>query len=161
VLDPVAGQSWSALRDRALPQLEAVRLIGEDLELRPPIYVPLEIVVDVCLKPEFWPQDVRYQLEQEFSTGWTADGRMGFFHPDVWTFGQSLHRSQIEGRLMQVPGIEHLLRLRMKRFNAVQQPAVLLPTVLTPRFNEIFEVRNDPDSREHGSIVFNLSGGRL
>jgi hypothetical protein len=40
----------------------------------------------------YWREDVRFVLEQEFSDSWTSDGRRGFFHPDEWTFGQSLHR---------------------------------------------------------------------
>ena len=48
-------------------------------------------------------------LEQEFSDGWTSDGRRGFFHPDEWTFGQALHRSAIEGRIHRVAGIKHVV----------------------------------------------------
>lgn len=159
-LDPSAGVEWPVLLASARQRLEAVHLIGEDLEIRPPIFVPLEIVIDICLRDEVWPEDVRFVLEQEFSTGWTPDGRMAFFHPDQWTFGQSLHRSQIEGRIQRVPGIEHILRIKIKRFNDHQAVPQLIEQ-LTPRFNEIFEVRNDPDSREHGFVTFNLSGGRL
>ena len=159
-LDPKVGTAWDDVLSVASQQLNAVRLIGEDLELRPPVFVPLEITMDVCLRDEVWPQDVRFVLEQEFSTGWTPDGRMAFFHPDAWTFGQSLHRSQMEGRLLLVQGVEHMLRIHVKRFNDRAAKPTLLEE-LTPRFNEIFEVLNNADSREHGYITFNLSGGRL
>ena len=95
-----------------------MRLIGEDLELRPPRYVPLEIHVVVCAGEAYWREDLRFVLEQEFSDGWTSDGRRGFFHPDEWTFGQALHRSAIEGRIHRVTGIEHVVRIAMKRFSA-------------------------------------------
>ena len=109
---------WDELRPRVADHLEAVRLIGEDLELRPPRYVPLEIHVVVCAGEAYWREDVRFVLEQEFSDGWTSDGRRGFFHPDEWTFGQALHRSAIEGRIHRVAGIKHVVSITMKRFSA-------------------------------------------
>ena len=86
-----------------------MRLIGEDLELRPPRFVPLEIRVVGLRRRGYWREDLRFVLEQEFSDGYTSDGRRGFFHPDEWTFGQALHRSAIEGRLHRVAGIEHVV----------------------------------------------------
>ena len=49
--------------------LEAVRLIGEDLELRPPRFVPLELHIVVCADEAYWREDLRFVLEQEFSDG--------------------------------------------------------------------------------------------
>jgi hypothetical protein len=56
--------------------------------------------------------------------------------------------------------VEHLIQIRSKRF--LDSKAKLLPhVVLTPRFEEIFLVENNPDHRERGFITFNLSGGRI
>ena len=93
----------------------AVRLIGEDLEIRPPIFVPLDVNVKLCAAPDVWPEDIKFILEQEFSDGWTPDGRMGFFHPDLWTFGQPLYASQIIGRALQVKGVDTPCRNRRSR----------------------------------------------
>jgi hypothetical protein len=62
------------LREQIAAHLEAVRLIGEDIELRPPRFVPLDIRVIVCADAEFWREDLRFILEQEFSATWTSDG---------------------------------------------------------------------------------------
>ena len=148
-----------ALRRAVADYLEAVRLIGEDIELRPPRFAPLDIQINLCLQPDFWPEDVRFVLEQEFSDGWTPDGRRGFFHPDEWTFGQALHRSQLAGRVHAVTGVEHIVSIAMKRRN---DPAAALLDVeqLTMAFDEIVLVQNDPDHLERGSIRFTLQGGR-
>jgi len=147
------------LREAVSEHLESVRLIGEDLEIRPPRFVPLKIKVSLCVQADFWPEDLRYVLQQEFSDGYTPDGRRGFFHPDEWTFGQRLHRSQIEGRVAQVAGVEHILSISMQRFNQ-PTPGTPDPEVLEVAFDEIFEVHNDPDHLELGSIDFDLKGGR-
>jgi hypothetical protein len=157
-IDPAGGTTFDgALRRRLARHLDAVRLIGEDLELRPPLFVPLEIHVSLCVDPEYWPQDVRFLLEQEFSTGFTPDGRRAFFHPDAWTFGQDLHASQILGRIQALPGVEHVRQLSMKRWN---DAAPAQTEVIKVRGNEIVLVNSDPDRMEEGFIDFDLRGGR-
>jgi len=150
---------WAELRPRIADHLEAVRLIGEDLELRPPRYVALEIHVVVCAGAATWREDLRFVLEQEFSDSWTDDGRRGFFHPDEWSFGQALHRSRIEGRIQQIAGIEHVVRITMKRFSA-PQPGRPGAEVLELGFDEVLLLANDPDHLERGLIRFEIQGGR-
>ena len=150
---------WDELRPRVADHLEAVRLIGEDLELRPPRYVALEIHVAVCVGEAYWRDDVRFVLEQEFSDGWTSDGRRGFFHPDEWTFGQALHRSAIEGRVHRIAGVKHVVSITMKRF-AVREPVVPDREVLEMAFDEVVLLANDPNHLERGLIRFDVQGGR-
>lgn len=157
-IDPVGGtELGDSLRRDVANYLEAVRLIGEDLEIRPPLFVPLDIQVALCADPDYWPQDLRFILEQEFSAGFTPDGRMGFFHPDLWTFGQPLHASQILGRIQQVQGVEHVISIELQRWNE-QAPPTEEITKLRP--NEIIEVMSDPGHLELGFISFAVQGGR-
>ena len=147
------------LRAAVAAHLEAVRLIGEDIELRPPRFVPLDIRIVVCAAPDVWREDLRFVLDQEFSDSWTSDGRRGFFHPDAWSFGQALHRSQIEGRLHQVAGIEHVVSILMKRFTS-PVPARPGTEQLAMAFDEVVLLANDPDHLERGLIRFEIRGGR-
>ncbi|PSN10931.1 hypothetical protein C7293_26250 [filamentous cyanobacterium CCT1] len=157
-IDPVGTTELDdALREKLARHLDAVRLIGEDLEIRPPRFVPLDIRVALCIHPSYWPEDVRFVLEQEFSEGYTPDGRLGFFHPDRWTFGQPLYASQIAGRVQAVPGVEHVISISLRRWNEAT-PGTEVVTALRP--NEIIQVRNDPDRMETGAIAFDLRGGR-
>jgi hypothetical protein len=157
-IDPAgATELKDELRRQIACHLDAVRLIGEDLEIRPPIFVPLAIEVAFCVDAEFWREDLRFVLEQEFSEGYTPDGRPGFFHPDLWTFGQPLRASEIAGRIHRIPGVEHVISIKLKRWN---QPASATSDIVEVRFNEIIRVRNDPDSMEDGYIRFDLQGGR-
>ena len=164
------GELSYKLRKEVEAWLNAVRLIGEDLEVRPPVFVPLDINVILCAMPGVWPQDIKSILEQEFSDGWTPDGRKGFFHPDLWTFGQPLYASQIVGHAMKVKGVEHVvaqkkgpgsagpsISVRIKRRNGPFEPMESLTQVA---YNEIIQVQNDPDHVERGSIAFEVKGGR-
>ncbi|HEY2853203.1 MAG TPA: baseplate J/gp47 family protein [Gemmatimonadaceae bacterium] len=149
-LDPV-------LRQRIADYLEAVRLIGEDIEIRPPRFVPLIIHVTVCANEAYWPEDLKFVLDQEFSASYTPDGRQAFFNPDAWTFGQELHASEILGRIQEVEGVEHVVSIDIARWD---EPSVTVEAVVTLRPNEIILVENDPDHMELGSIDFLVIGGR-
>jgi hypothetical protein len=102
---------------------------------------------------------VRFILEQELSDRYTPDGRRGLFHPDEWTFGQALHRSQIAGRLHAVPGVAHVIAIAMRRFNEAT-PGPAYPELIEVGADEVIQVRNDPDHIERGSLRFDLQGGR-
>ena len=157
-IDPLGTETLNEeLRNKLARYLDAVRLIGEDLEIRPPRFVPLEIHVSLCVHPDYWPEDIKLFLEQEFSDGFTPDGRMAFFHPDEWTFGQPLRVSQIIGRVQSVKGVDHVMTVTMERWNEAT-PGV--EGIIEVRSNEIIQVKNDPDYMERGFIFFDVRGGR-
>lgn len=157
-IDPIGTNEISVSLHREVARyLNAVRLIGEDLEIRPPKFVPLEIHVVLCAMQDFWTEDIKFVLEQEFSAGFTPDGRMGFFHPDLWTFGQPLYASQIIGRALSIQGVEHVVSINIKRWNDPTAGAEYFGNL---RHNEIIEVLSDPDHLERGSIEFEVKGGR-
>jgi hypothetical protein len=157
-VDPVGTSILSPeLRQRVADHLNAVRLIGEDLEIRPPRPVPLDIHVSLCVHPDYWIEDVRFLLEQEFSEGYTRDGRKAFFHPDRWTFGQKLYASDIIGRIQRIEGVDHVVSVIMKRWN---EPTPGKAAIADVRANEIIRVRNDPDHMEDGFMTFSIGGGR-
>ncbi len=157
-IDPVGTTALSDdLRQKITRHLDSVRLLGEDLEVRAPEFVPLKIHVSVCIKPDYWAEHIQFYLEQEFADGYTRDGRMGFFHPDRWTFGQELHASQIQGRVQAIVGVDHVISVTMKRWNA---PTPGTDKIANLRPNEIILVRNNPDQMELGFIDFDIKGGR-
>ncbi len=157
-VDPVGTTVLTEeLGERVARHLEAVRLIGEDLEIRPPRSVPLDIVVRLCIDADYWPEHIREVLEQEFSDGYTPDGRMAFFHPDRWTFGQALRTSQIVGAVQSIKGVDHVIETSMRRWSAAT-PGI--SDVIEVQPNEIIQVESDPDHKEWGFITFELKGGR-
>lgn len=144
------------LAESVFRHLDAVRLIGDDLEVRGPLFVPLKVTVRVCIDPNFWPRDVRFLLEAEFSTGYATDGSPAFFHPDRWTFGQPLRASEIIARAQKVEGVHHVISVDMRRLH---DPLPAGDTVAVGP-SEIVLVENDPDHHERGVIRFDLKGGR-
>lgn len=172
-IDPAGTTTLSETARREIEDhLNAVRLIGEDLEIRPARYVPLDIEMALCAHPQYWPADLDAVLQQEFSDGFTPDGRPGFFHPDRWTFGQPLYASQLIGRALAVPGVERVLSVSIKRLHGLTGPtldhldvapedvALSIVESLPVGAFEIVQVANDPDHLEKGRVQFDIQGGR-
>jgi len=146
-----------ALRARVSEHLESLRMAGEDLEIRGPRYVPLLVQIALCVAGHAWPDDLRDALEAEMSGRILGDGRLGFFHPDAWTFGDELHESQIVGRLSAIEGVEHVISVSVRRLDA---PDRALRSPLLVDLDEVLEAPSDPDHRERGYVSFDLRGGR-
>jgi hypothetical protein len=171
-IDLKAGYSWDEEKLTIKAYLDAVRLMGEDLELRDASFVSLDIFLRLCAHSDYWPEDLVHELSTEFSETYTVDGRTGFFHPDLWTFGQTIHASQVIGRALSVPGIERVLLLSMRRWHSVTGPSThvvqLNPADLSSiEVNsievepyEIIRVASDPNHLEKGRIQFVIEGGR-
>jgi hypothetical protein len=158
IIDPAGSTTLSeTLRASVEQALDAVHLIGEDIEVRAPEYVPLLIAVVICVAGDYWIDDVAPVVESAFSTGYTPDGVPAFFNPDRWTFGQALHASQIEGWLKKIEGVEHVVSLQMTRW---WDQSVTSHEVITVSPQEIVLVSNDPSRLELGRISFTYQGGR-
>jgi hypothetical protein len=158
VVDPEGTTTLSEpLRAAVEQHLDAVHLIGEDVEVRGPKYVPLLVDVAVCIASDYWIDDVAPVIERAFSNSYTPDGQQAFFNPDRWTFGQALYTSEIEGVLAKIEGLEHVISIRMTRW---WNQSVRSDEVLTVAPEEIVLVTNDPSRIELGRITFTYQGGR-
>ncbi len=171
-IDLRAGFSWQDERQRIKAHLDAVRLIGEDLEVREAKFVSLDIYLKICAHPSYWPEDLQHLLETEFSNQYTPEGRQGFFHPDLWTFGQNLHASQLIGRALSVEGVERVILLSLRRWYSVTGPSTGNLTIssadlttnevqtISVEPDEIIQVASDPSHLEKGRIQIEIAGGR-
>jgi predicted phage baseplate assembly protein len=137
--------------------LEGFRLAGQELELRPPYFVPLEVALDVTLKPGFDSNRVQGTLKTVFSSGLQADGSPGFFYPDNFNFNQPVYLSKVIAAAMAVPGVAEVDAVTFRRLDE-PAPAVL-PEFIAVQELEIVRLDNDPADPQRGSIRFNMKGG--
>lgn len=164
-IDPIGTTELleASLHKELLQHIETVKLIGDQIIIRPAQFVPLEINVTVCIHPDYWIEDVREQIEAEFSDGFTPDGRKAFFHPDCWTFGQPVRKSQLIARIQAINGVHHVIDtsdepISIKRWISPQARKDGQELAIQP--DEIILVKNDPSQVEKGFIYFDFEGGR-
>jgi predicted phage baseplate assembly protein len=138
--------------------LEPFRTMGHDLEIEAPRLVALDIALQVCVGPEYRRIEVNASLLDEFSSGVLPDGRLGFFHPDNFTFGQHVYLSRVIAAAMQVPGVVWVQADRFERWGRLPQ-GELAAGVITMGALEIARLDNDPNAPENGRIEFLMQGG--
>lgn len=146
--------------------LERFRLAGHDLEIDGPKFVPLEIVLTVCVTPGYFKSDVKQALLEVFSSRDLPDGRRGFFHPDNFTFGQTVYLSEVIATAMDVPGVLWVdaddtaanSPNRFRRWGELAHGEIAAGMITMDRL-EIARLDNDPSLQENGRIDFNMLGG--
>jgi len=153
-VDRKGGAPVDAEFERALRLfLERFRLAGYDLEIDAPVFVPLDLLLMVCVAPGYFRGDVQEELLRVF------DNRSGFFHPDRFTFGEPVWLSRIVRAAMAVEGVASVEVKRFQRWgkeaNREMENGILATAPL-----EIVRLDNDPSFPENGRIELDMRGGQ-
>jgi Baseplate J-like protein len=158
-VDRIGGVALDPVFERDLRLfLDRYRMAGHDIELEPPVAVPLDVLLDVCVKPGYFRADVQQVLLDRLSNRVLPGGARGFFHPDNFTFGQPVYLSQIFEAAMEVAGVQWVQAKTFQRFGkaAAQE---LEHEVLTPAPREVAVLDNDPNFPENGRLQLAMKGG--
>ncbi len=133
--------------------MEPFLLADQELAVRPPFYLPLEIVLAVTLARNAFPEVVRQELERLLGTG-----PGGFFAPGNFLFGQPVYLSEIITRAAGAAGVA---RVDARRFQRWGEPSrgELAAGRIAPGPLEIARVENRPGAPQLGVIRFELEGG--
>lgn len=98
----------SALRADLTAFLDSFRLIGYEIKVVPPQLVGVDVCFKVSIAPGYAESSVLKDLSLAFGSSELADGRLGFFHPDRFDFGQPLFLGQMLAAAMRVPGVAYV-----------------------------------------------------
>jgi len=159
-LDPLGSEADdAALLAEMSTRLEPYRRMGHDLSVRPAVYVPIDLRLDVCVLPHYRRADVKRALLDVFSNRVLPKGRLGFFHPNNLTFGEGIFLSKIVALAQAVPGVECTQVTRLQRL--FEPPNHEIENGVLPlRSWEIAQLDNDPNYPEHGKLDIQVRGGR-
>ena len=100
--------------------LERFRMAGYDLEVDSPRYVPLDVALHLCVKPDYFRSEVLRAVQAELGSGVLPDGRLAVFHPDNFSFGQPVYLSRIVAAAQAVEGVEAVSALKFQRMAATR-----------------------------------------
>jgi hypothetical protein len=148
----------AAFEDNIRAFIERYRLAGYDLEINGPIFVPLDIVMQVCVKPGYFRSNVKQALLAAFSNRELPNGQRGLFHPDRFTFGQPVYLSQLYEVAMSVAGVQSVEITRFQRWGKAANQE-LENGVLTANRLEVIQLDNDRNFAENGKLEFVMQGG--
>jgi len=159
-IDRVGGKAVDEpFKERIRRHLERYRLAGRDVEVEAPQFVSLEIDMHVCAKPGYFRTDVKAALLDLFSSRSLPDGRKGLFHPDNFTFGQTVSLSPLYAAAQAVPGVASLHITTFQRQGTPNSQALLAKKLVLDR-REIARLDNDPNFPEHGVFRLTVEGAK-
>jgi hypothetical protein len=160
-IDPLGGDASAPdppLRQRVRDHLERYRLAGYDLEVDGPRYVSLEIELHVCVKRGYFGADVHQALLEVFSNHSGRDGTPGLFHPDRFTFGQTVYLSPLYRAVLAVDGVSSARFLTFRRHGNPDGGKALKEGRIVLHRLEIARLDNDPSFPEHGTFRVTTGG---
>jgi hypothetical protein len=158
-VDRLGGEGPDPDLERELVRfLDRYRMAGHDLELEPPVLVPLDLALDVCVRPGVFRADVEQRLLERLSSRTLPDGTRGFFQPDEFTFGQPVYLSRIYAVVQGTEGVRWAKATRFQRFGK-EAAGELEAEVIELGRTEVARLDNDPSFQENGVLELTLSGG--
>jgi len=158
-VEPVGrGDLPAALQQAVVARLDSYRQAGYDLDVRPPLYVPLEIELEVCVLPNYFQGDVESAVLDVLSSRQRAGGP-GFFFPDQFTFGQSLFLSRLYAAVQGVTGVRAVHAKVFKRLNRPDYGELVAGVLRVGPF-EIVRLDNDRSQPDDGVLTLDMEGGK-
>ena len=144
------------MTDELIAFLNGRRLAGYDLEVLPALYVPLDIIVEFCTAAGFRPSDVQQSLLQALSNATLPGGRLGFFHPSLFSFGDPVYVSKLYAGIMAIPGVDSAQITRLARLHSPSPDADtstnLAQGYLSVAPDQIVRLNNDRNFPQNGTL---------
>jgi len=158
-VDPMAGVDSRKLRAGLLPFVDRYRMAGQDLKFNDPYYVSLELKLNVCVQPDYFRADVKAGLLDALSSRTLPGGRRGLFHPDNFSFGQTVYLSEIYAAAHAVPGVASAQIVTFQR-QGTKDLTYLDSAELPIGRLEIARLENSLNYPEHGVLRLDINGGK-
>jgi hypothetical protein len=133
------------------------RLAGYESFAPAPVYVSLDLVVDICVAASVIGTDVEAAVLA--ALGASASGAETFFFADRFTFGTPLYRGALEAAIQAVPGVNGVLSI-VYRERGVTAGFRNLPKIFPLAADRILRIENNPDYPERGTLKIVAEGGR-
>ncbi|MDB5581562.1 MAG: hypothetical protein JWR80_6738 [Bradyrhizobium sp.] len=139
------------VRQSIVDHLEPFRRAGHEVAVEGPVYMPIELAMQVCAQHGHFNSQVRERLRQLFS-------RAGLFAPDRWTFGDPVYLSRLYEAAMGVEGVRDVVITTFRRQDDPSRDG-LSDGVLASGRREIAILENDPNFPGRGVASFDVDGG--
>jgi predicted phage baseplate assembly protein len=145
-----------AFRNAVLDQLNRYRLAGYDVEVRAARYVPIDIELQLCVRPGFFRGDVVRAVSEALSG--TGGSGTGLFDASRLSFAQPVYLSRVYEAVEAVVGVDSAEITVFHRHG--REPAGELQRgVLEVGAWEVAQLANDPNRMESGTLTITAGGG--
>lgn len=157
--DPLGGfDADLAQRLELVRMIDRRRLAGVEVFTPPPLFVSIDLEIDICVKSDAWRDDVERRVIESLAPAGSRRDSTGFFFADRFSFGMPLYRARLEEAIVAIPGVKGVLDIRYRR-RAALRSFLPLPPILAVGTGQILRIDNDSDWPERGTITIRTEGG--
>ncbi|HKB11673.1 MAG TPA: putative baseplate assembly protein, partial [Vicinamibacterales bacterium] len=149
----------TSLRQELKKNIDRYRLAGQDVELEPAQYVSLQIDLTVCVDPAYFSSDVERALTDVLGSRTLRDGTKGVFHPDNFTFGQTVYLSPIYAAARKIAGVTSVVATAFQPEGPPTTTYIDKGEIPLGPF-QIARLDNDPSLPDHGRLTLLMQGGK-
>ena len=135
------------------------RLAGYESFAPSPVYVSLDLVVEICVAQTAIGSNIEAAVLAALSADGSETGPQGFFFADRFSFGTPLYRSALEAAIQAVPGVNGVLSVSYRQ-RGVTAGWLDLPDVFPLAPDRILRIENNSDYPEHGTLKVIAEGGQ-
>jgi len=139
--------------------IERYRMAGHDLNFTNPVFVDLQLELQICVSRDYFRSDVEQALLAIFNSNVRTDGSLGLFHPDNFSFGQTIYLSPYYAAARQVRGVSSVQITRFTRQGDNDQKPLSDGFMHLGKL-EIARLENNPNFPERGVLKLTLLGGK-
>jgi len=139
--------------------MEPYRMAGHDMEFNDPVFVSLEMALRICVDRNYFRSHVKQALLEVFNSAYQPDGQPGLFHPDRFSFGQTIYLSPFYAAARQIPGVSSV-QITQFHVQGDYDPKPLADGFMKLGRLEIPRLDNNPNFPEHGVLRLDMIGGK-
>lgn len=142
------------LRNDINDTLDCIRQAGKAVCHKPATYLPVDLKVEVCAKSEFQNAKVIRAIQSALTD---RNNVNAFFHPNNFSFGDPLIRSQLEAAIQSVDGVKGIEKIQIRKRG--ERNFKTFDASLYVAAHEIIQINNNPEHPETGHVSINAHGG--
>ncbi|MEZ4293404.1 MAG: baseplate J/gp47 family protein [Polyangiaceae bacterium] len=149
LVDPEGQADLSEpLREAVFDRIDALRMTGREHFVRPAEYVPIDVVLGLCVEPGTLPHRVRSAVLAALRPGTSL--APGFFHPDRLSFSDALEVGELLAFVQRIPGVRSVKALRFRKLKVPSDREVEPRITLAP--TEVVRNDGDDDAPDNGKL---------
>lgn len=153
------GELRKPLRRTIAAVLERYRLAGQDFQLESPDYVPLDLVLDICVEDGFFQRDVEAAVKKRLMRGDPLSGRAALFAPGSFALGETVYLSPITTAVRTVAGVCSV-SASLFQPQGVETRSYLLRGEIPIGAFQAARLDNDRSFPNHGQLRLVMAGGK-
>jgi len=153
------GALRKPLRKTIAAVLERYRLAGQDFELESPDYVPLDIVLDICVEDGFYQRDVEKAVTERLTRGDRSSAQGPLFAPGSFALGETVYLSPITTAVRAVAGVCSVSASVFQPQGIATQTYLRRGEIPMGAF-QAARLDNDRSFPNHGQLRLVMAGGK-